>query len=122
MSINRIQLDPGALTVEGPNLTGVAVVAAMTGISKNQAREQLLAEWDERLVSGIHSEAQMATDWLAKARDNTIAGDLATAAVDVIAAQECHAAMQVYREQREHCAAMRRMNREHPDLGDQNYR
>ncbi|MBE7191445.1 MAG: hypothetical protein INR66_03050 [Gordonia polyisoprenivorans] len=122
MSTNHIHLDPDALTVDGPNLTGVAVVAATRGISKNQAREQLLAEWDERLVSAINAEAQMATDWLAKARDHTIAHDLATAALDVIAAQECHAAMQLYQAKREQCAAMRRMNREHPQLGDQNYR
>ena len=122
MSTTHVSVDPDALDDTTPNLTGVKVVAAVRGISVSQAREQLLAEWDQRLVSRINAEAQMATDWLAKARDNTIAGDLATAALDVIAAQECHAAMQIYRAKREQCAAMRRMNREHPDLGDQNYR
>ncbi|GAA2057797.1 hypothetical protein [Williamsia deligens] len=73
-------------------------------------------------MAGINSEAQMATDWLGKARDDTSAGDLATAALDIIADQECHAAMEVYRTKREQCAAMRRMNREHSQLGDQNYR
>ena len=122
MSTTHVSVDPDALDDTTPNLTGVKVVAAIRGISVPQARDQLLAEWDQRLVSRINSEADMAQNWLATARDHTIAHDLATAALDVIAAQECHAAMEIYRAKREQCAAMRRMNREHPDLGDQNYR
>jgi len=122
MSTTPVSIDPDALDDTTPNLTGVKVVAAIRGISVPQARDQLLAEWDQRLVSRINSEADMAQNWLATARDHTIAHDLATAALDVIAAQECHAAMEIYRAKREQCAAMRRMNREHPDLGDQNYR
>ena len=122
MSTTHVSVDPDALTDTTPDLGAVTVVAATRGISVPEARDQLLAEWDQRLVSRINSEADMAQNWLATARDHTIAGDLATAALDVIAAQECHAAMEIYRAKREQCAAMRRMNREHPDLGDQNYR
>ena len=122
MSTTHVTIDSDALADTNPNLGAVRVVAAIRGITVSQAREQLLAEWDERLVSRTNCEADMAQNWLATARDHSIAGDLATSALDVIAAQECHAAIEVYRAARERCAAMRRMNAEHPDLGDQNYR
>ena len=122
MSTTHVSVDPDALTDTTPDLGAVTVVAATRGISVFEARDELLAEWDQRLAGLILTEADMAQNWLATARDHSIAGDLATSALDVIAAQECHAAIEVYRAKREQCAAMRRLNREHPHLGDQNFR
>ena len=105
-----------------PNLTAVKVVAATRGITVAAARDQLLAEWDERLASAITSEADMAGNWLATARDHLAAGDLATAELDIDAARECIAVIETHKAKRDQAAAMRRMNAEHPHLGDQNYR
>lgn len=56
----------------------------------------------------------MAQHWLATGRDHSIAGDLVTSALDVVAAQECHAAITLWRTAR---PALRRLSREHTHLG-----